>query len=93
MKKKKMKKTRAELERKILELKSSSVVAHHIAHRCVEDASIGKMMASGVLLQLSSLGGRDIVTVCIGDGLSDETIECLKKDIKRSQDLDLVYKL
>lgn len=93
MEKKKIKKTRAQLERKILEFQSSSVVAHHIAHRCVENASIDKMMASAVLVQLSGLGGNKIATVCIGDGLSNETIECLKKDIKRSQDLDLVYKL
>jgi len=43
------------------------------------------MMASGVVLQLTALGGRELIPpVVIRDGLWPETIAALQEDLRRS---------
>lgn len=85
--------TRQELERQVLELKAQLAYVYANASRDVEKASTKHMMASGVLLQLTALGGREIIKpVVIRDGLSDETIEALKKDLARSYELATAYR-
>jgi hypothetical protein len=71
--------------RKILELESQLAHVYHFAHRGIDKASVKHRMGSGVLLQLSGLGGKEIILpVMIRDGLSDETIAAIKADLVRS---------
>ena len=85
--------THKELERQVLELKAQLAFSYAFASSDIEKAGADHMMASGVLLQLTALGGPEIIKpVVIRDGLSDETIEALKKDLVRSYELATVHK-
>lgn len=85
--------TRKDLERQVLELKGQLACIYAQASRDIEKAGADHMTASGVLLQLTALGGREIIKpVVIRDGLSDETIEALKKDLARSYELATMQK-
>jgi hypothetical protein len=93
MKAKTIKPTKAQLQRKILELESQLAFGYRSACTDIDKASDKHMMASGVLLQLTALGGREIIRpVVIRDGLSSETIEAIKKDLVRSYDLTVMFK-
>lgn len=82
------KKTRAQLERQILELESQLSHRYGFAVGEIDKASTTRMMGSGVLLQLSAIGGKDIINpVMIKDGLSPETIDAIKGDLIRSHEL------
>lgn len=86
------KKTRAQLERQILELESQLAHRYQFANAEIDRASTAHRMASGVLLQLSAIGGKDIINpVMIKDGLSDATIAAIRTDLKRSYDLAVTY--
>jgi hypothetical protein len=79
------KKTKAQLEREIIELKGQLANSYFHASAALKNASVDVMGASGVVLQLTALGGREIIhPVVIRDGLSNETIAALKRDIIRS---------
>lgn len=83
--------TRAELQRKIMELEAQLASTYHFA-----DANLHKaqdLMGSGVLIQMHGLGGRELITpVVIRDGLSPETIAAIRKDIARSYELATLFK-
>lgn len=82
-KSKKSKVSRADLNRKIKELESQ--LAFNYAHASMKIHKASDLMASGVILELTALGGNKIIEpVMIVDGLSKETVESLKKDIVRS---------
>lgn len=84
---KKVKPSRAELERKIAELKAQ---LPYVYRKALSGEGIGKaghthLMASGAMLRLTALGGRELFEpVLILDGLSDETITAIRADIARS---------
>ena len=79
--------TRQQLERKLLEAEALAPCRYGFAHKDIVKASTDHLMSSGVLLQLTVLGGREIINpVVIRDGLSADTIACLQRDIKRSSD-------
>jgi hypothetical protein len=87
------KKTRQQLERQILELESQLAHRYAYAQSEIDKASTSRMMASGVLLQLTALGGREIINpVVIRDGLSPETIAAIKADLHRSYELTVLHK-
>lgn len=87
------KKTRQQLERQILELESQLAHVYAFAMTEIDRASTKHRMASGVLLQLSGVGGKDIINpVMIKDGLSDATIAAIKADLARSYDLAVMFK-
>ena len=87
-------KTRAQLEREIIELKAQLTPTYHYASKALEKASTDHLMASGALLQLTALGGRELISpVVIRDGLSPEAIKALQEDLKRSYALSTLYKL
>lgn len=93
MKPKKPKVTKAELQRKILELEAGYASTYHFADATIGKASTDHLMASGVVLQLTTLGGRQIINpVLIKDGLSPETIAAIRKDIVRSYELATMFK-
>ena len=81
------------LKRENLELQAGMAFSYHTADMEIHKTNTKTRMGSGVLLQLSAIGGKDIINpVMIRDGLSDETIECLKKDIARSYELTTMFK-
>lgn len=78
-------KTRAELQRKVLELEAQLASTYHFASATLDKA--GDLKGSGVLLQMHALGGKELITpVVIRDGLSTDTIAALRRDIARSYD-------
>lgn len=93
IKMKKKAKTRVELEREIKELKGQLANSYYLASKAVEKASADHLMASGAVLTITALGGREIVDcVVIRDGLSNETIAAIKSDLMRSYDLATKHK-
>lgn len=77
--------TRADLHRKIAELHAQLACTYAFASRDLHKAGTPNLMASGVLLQLNALGGRELIPpVLIRDGLSPDTITALQRDITRS---------
>lgn len=83
----------AELERKLGEALAGQAHIYHFADRAIDKASTDHLMASGVVLTLTALGGRVICPpVLIQDGLSPETIAALKADFSRSYDLAVMCK-
>ncbi len=77
--------SKAALRRKIVELEANLAHAYHFADAYLHEAGTKKLMASGVLVQLSALGGRELIKpVLILDGLSETTIAALREDIQRS---------
>lgn len=83
----------AELERKLMEAKASQAHVYHFASASIDKASTKHLVASGVVITLTTLGGREIFSpVLIRDGLSDETIAALKADFVRSYELATLYK-
>ena len=78
--------TYAQLARQNAELIAALAVQHNFALSKIDKAA--NRVASGVMLQLTAVGGADIIPpVMIRDGLSSEAVEALKRDIRRSLDL------
>lgn len=76
-------KSRADLLREIGELKAQLASNYHFASLALPKAA--NLMASGVVVTLTALGGREIMPpVLITDGLSAATIDALLDDIARS---------
>ncbi len=75
--------TKTELARKAKELEAQLAFSYHAASTTLHKAR--DLMASGVMVELTALGCRQlIVPVVIRDGLSQDTIEALQRDIARS---------
>lgn len=93
MKAKSVKPTRQQLERKILELESQLANRYSLAQQEIDKALMAKIMGSGVLLQLSFIGGKEVINpVMIKDGLSLGTIAAIKEDLSRSYELTVMHK-
>ncbi|HRO59381.1 MAG TPA: hypothetical protein PKZ27_02965 [Rhodocyclaceae bacterium] len=87
------KQTRADLKRRVMELEAQLVYMYHAASHTLDRAGTKHLMGSGVLLRMNALGGREItVPIVIRDGLSDDTIEALQRDIARSYELATAFK-
>lgn len=84
--------TRKQLEWKLVEANAQQAHVYYFATKELEKASTDSLMASGVTLQLTALGGRKIIdAVLIRDGLSPATVAAIKADLKRSFDLATSY--
>lgn len=82
-----------DLERKLQEALAGQAHVYHFADYSLHKASTDHLMASGVIVTLTVLGGREICNpVLIRDGLSKETIEALRADFRRSYELATHYK-
>lgn len=78
----------AQLQRQIKELTAGLAIVSVGALSSIKKAHTNNRMGSGVLLELTAVGGASIIDpVMIRDGLSDDTIEALKRDIERSLNL------
>lgn len=74
----------AKLQRENMELRAQLAYVYANASRDIEKAG-ANLMASGVLVQMHALGGREIIPpVVIIDGLSAETIAAFRADLLRS---------
>lgn len=83
----------AELERKLQEALAGQAHVYHFAEAGLAKATSKHLGASGVVLTLTVLGGRELFSpTLIRDGLSDELIAALKADFRRSYDLATMYK-
>lgn len=83
--------TKAALKRSVIELTAQLAFNYSVADRDLDGAG-GGLMGSGVLLQLTALGGREIMKpIVIRDGLSAETIAAIRNDIIRSYELAVMY--
>lgn len=77
--------TKADLQRKIMELESQLAHRYHYAQSEIKKASTDHLMASGAIVSVAALGGRVIMgPVLIHDGLSPETIAAIQNDLHRS---------
>ena len=86
-------KTRAELEREVVELRAQLASRYHFAIRELPKASIDENMGSGVVIEITAVGGKSLVApVLIRDGLSPETIAALQRDMARSYDAAMIFK-
>ena len=75
----------ADLQRQLREALAGQVHTYHFADVGLDKASAKHLMASGVVITLTVLGGRDLIPpTLIRDGLSDELISALREDIRRS---------
>ena len=75
----------AELERKLTEAMAGQVQVYHHASSGITKASTQHLAASGAVITITALGGREIVgPTLILNGLSDATITALKADFVRS---------
>lgn len=84
---------RHQLIHQIRALEGQLASTYHFAEATLHKTGTKYCTASGVLLQLSSLGGVPLICpVVIKDGLSDATIEALKSDLARSYDLAVMFK-
>lgn len=85
--------SKEDLKRKVEELTGLLASTYYFADEGLNKAGIGFMLGSGVLLQIRALGGKELIEpVVIRDGLSEETIEALRKDIVRSYELATALK-
>ena len=83
----------AELERKLKEALAGQAHVYHFASSALDKASTDHLAASGVIITLTVLGGREIFApVMIRGGLSKETIEALKADFVRSYEDAIEFK-
>ena len=81
------KKTYAQLEREVIELRGQLACTYKAGLRDLFKCSNQYFMASGILVTLSALGGRELATpFVVKDGLSCETIDALRGDILRSSE-------
>tara|TARA_R110000868_G_scaffold322391_9_gene583322 strand:- start:3119 stop:3418 length:300 start_codon:yes stop_codon:yes gene_type:complete len=80
-----MKKSYRILEQELFDLRAQLSHTYNLSYKKLSDASQDKLYASGVVLQLTALGGREIIPpVLIRDGLTLETINQLRYEIERS---------
>ncbi len=78
----------AALQRKLLEVESQLAHVYHFAAAGIKNANRQKTMASGVVVQLHYLGGREVCPAfTVKDGFSDEAIAALCADIIYSYNL------
>lgn len=78
----------SEARRKLRETEAQLIHNYHCADAAIDKASTAHLMASGVILSLVAIGGREIVApVCIRDGLSQPTIDAIKNDLRRSYEM------
>ena len=83
----------AELTRERDEALAGQVHTYHFASYALNKLSTDHLAASGLILSVTVLGGREpFDPVMIRDGLSKETIAALKADLVRSYNLAIAFK-
>ena len=86
------KKSRADLQREVKELKAQLAHTNHFAAEELKKLGPDRVMGGGIIVEMATLGGR--VTVgpfCIRDGFSKETIDALIADLVRSYNQVVIF--
>jgi hypothetical protein len=84
--------TRAELLRRNMELEAQLAYVYHFAAATLDKAG-DCLKASGVLVQMHALGGRQIIPpVVIRDGFSADTLAAIRRDLVRSYESAIAFK-
>lgn len=83
--------TKADLRRKCKELEAHLTSTYHFASATLDKA--GNLVGSAVIVELTALGGRQLINpVAIRGGLSQDTLDALRRDIARSYDEAVEFK-
>lgn len=87
------KQTKAEIiatqRRKIKELEACRIMNKSMAYNALDKCG-DSFLGSAVIITIEGLGGKfKIDPFAISDGLSKETIQAIKEDIKKSIDLEI----
>lgn len=91
---KKAKITKSDLKRKLFEAEAQQIHTNYYASKEIDKCSVDRLAGSAVILELTFLGGKKVFSpTSISGGLSKETIEAIKKDLKRSYDYNTEFKL
>lgn len=89
----KLKKKIAELEARVVDTEASLASTYFYASDQLNNLSEAKMTASGVVITIKKLGGREgMMPAMIRDGLRPETIAALKAELKKSYELATLFK-
>lgn len=87
-----MNKTKKELKRELNIKDSDNFYRLAEVYKKIDKCSQSNYIGSGIVLTIKNINKENFV-ICddfmIIDGLSDETIQAIKKDIKRSYDLKM----
>lgn len=76
------------MQQKVHQHEASTLYRRRAVYHDLLDAGKDKMMASGVIITITALGGRQIVPpVMIADGLSADTIAALQRDVQASHEM------
>lgn len=82
---KKQRPSRAVLEARVADLEAQLSSTYHFADAYLKNVTHPKLLASGVLVRMTYLGGKEAVTpFVVRGGLSEETVSALRRDIARS---------
>ena len=85
--------SKADLQRQVVEAIAGQAHSYHFAEKLISKAGENVLMGSGVILTITALGGKALIDpVLIRDGLSKETIEAIKEDLRKSYKLATLYK-
>jgi len=83
----------ADAKRLAQEHLAGQVHQHYFADLALAKCHVDKLRASGVILTITGLGGKPLVDpVLIRDGLSAETIDAIRADLRRSYGEATAYK-
>lgn len=78
----------AQMTKDLLYYKAHDILTLSKAFKDVSKCNSDKYMASGVIITIRDLSGKEVVeSFMISDGLSEDSIAALKADIKRTYDL------
>jgi hypothetical protein len=81
------------LQRKNKELHAQLASTYHFASANLKGVTYPRLMASGVLIEMHLLGGKQaVLPVVIRGGLSEETVAALTKDLVRSYEESIELK-
>lgn len=85
--------TKAQLKHKVKELEAQLASTYHFSSIGVEKCSRDHLMGSGVLVELTFLGGKQVCPpFVLRDGMSADTIACLQADMRASYERSMELK-
>lgn len=89
----KQKLTKSQLRLRLKHMEAQLAHAYHFADAYLKKAGTDRMMASGVVLELTANNGEAIIPpVMIKNGLSEATIAAIRADLARSYELAIEFR-
>ena len=85
--------TKTDFQRQAMENLAGQAHIYHFADKALARTSEDVMKCSGVIITITALGGKTLIEpVLIRDGLSKDTIEALRAELRKSYTLATLYK-